>query len=226
MTSPSRRHVRPGRGGGVSHRARLQPRLALVLVGTVMALAGCSGGESGPSATDPYAAEYQQAIEAANSDFVKAVLVDHEVTDEEFAESQDSLVSCLREQGFEPGITTDNGRRVVNVPADADSSCVDQWSGDIESLYWAERVNPHNKNMYDLVAACLARTKLAPEGFTGKDLEELDAQAQGSYTVTQGGEKTDETLPENENPTLPSGMAIRAEETIPCWTSPLTTGLG
>jgi len=191
-----------------------------------MALAGCSGSGSDPSVTDPYAAEYQQAIEATNSDFVKAVLADHKVTDEEFSESQDSLVACLREQGLKPAITTEDGRRVVNVPADADSSCVDQWTGDIESLYWAERVNPHNENMYDLVAACLVRTKLAPEGFTGKDLEELDARAVGSYTVTQDGEKTDETLPENANPTLPSGMAIRAEETIPCWTSPLTTGLG
>lgn len=208
----------------VSVRAR-EARVWLALA-VVVSLAGCGEHEANDVPDDPYSAEYEAAILGASSEFVRSVLADHQVTDEELLESQDSLVACLRDSGFEPTVTSDGGRRTVNVPADADPSCIDEWTGPIEDLYWAERVNPENENMFDLVAACLARLDLVPDGFTGADLEELDAQAIGSYTVTQDGEKINEVLPQNENPTLPSGMPIRAQETVACWTSPLTTGLG
>lgn len=200
------------------------PLLIAVVIATSV---GCAGSESTPgnTPTDPYAVEYESAGDAYTSDFVRSVLSDHKVSDEELSEAQDSLVACLRGAGFEPLITTDGGRRTVNVPADADWSCVDQWLGPIEDLYWAQKVNPNNDNMDDLVAACLGRLKLVPDGFTGSDLEELEKQAQGSYALTQDGTRTDEVFPQNESPTLPSGMSIHAEETVACWTSPLTTGL-
>lgn len=196
------------------------------MTGAVLTLVACGAPSTEPSSADPYALEFEQSIESSSSDFVKAVLADHHVTDAEFSESQDSLVACLREEGFEPVITTDAGRRMVNIPADAPLTCFDEWSGDIEPLYWAERVNPANADMYDLVAACMVRTGLAPTGFTGVDLKQLEDDSSYSFTQLADGSKIDEKPPKNPGPPLlPSGMMIYAPETQGCWTWPLTTGV-
>ncbi len=203
----------------------------LVLGATWCLLAACSGESSASGGdavdpADPWGAAYEQAIENSSSEFVRQVLEDHQIADAELAESQDSLVACLREQGFEPLVTTDQGRRTVSVPANADGSCEDLWAGPIESLYWEQRRNPENADEYALVAACLVRTGLAPEQFTGDDLAELVEQST-EHSVYNGdtGELISSTPAADPDPRLPSGMGIAAPETQQCWVSPLTTGV-
>lgn len=211
---------------------RWSRRLAgLVLAGLV--LSGCSAGPAGTprvvDPADPYAAEYEQAMDGA-SDFIKQVLADHHISDAELAEAQDHLVACLREQGEKPFVSTENGRREVHVPAEADSACSDEWMGTIQERYLTERINPRNDDMNDLVVACMKRLGVVPPEFTGRDLAELAEKAIGSYSVAVDDEGNEtrfgEELPEDPDPKLPSGMSITAPETQGCWADPLGTGSG
>ncbi len=197
----------------------------LGVLAVALLLAGCSASRVEPSPTDPYRSEFEQAIATSSSDFVKEILADHTITPAELAESQNSVFVCLQDTGFYPLVTTDDGRRMVNIPADAGPECTDAWDGGIEQLYWTIRTNPYHADMNELVAACFVRLDLVPADFTGGDLQDLLDQEVSSYRQLADGTKVDEVPAQNPGGSaFPSGMMIHAPETQGCWASPLTTG--
>lgn len=214
-------------------------RLVWTTVGALaclMMLAGC-GASAGTSATvpkdpsDPYAAEYTAAIDASSSDFVRQVLADHKITDQEFAESEDRYAACLKDAGIEPyRQDTEAGTKTystVALPAgdeasEAATTCSAQWLGEIESIYSAGLQNPTNEDWWVLVARCLVDQGVVPEGTTGKDVNDTMTQLGTRFGSAEGSDEPVKIAgPQNPDATFPGGVRPDSAEAAPCMANPL-----
>ena len=165
-------------------------------------MASCSTSESiDPS--NPYAAEFEASMDGA-SDYTRGILADGVITEAEFADMRSHHIQCLTDGGldakyevgydgtwqfsltFIAGTETDAQRQT-------DTDCQYKWADGILSLYNAVMTNPRNEDVWPLVADCLIRHGLVPEGFSAKDAEEIWEQIttrvdeNGNVTPAPGG---------------------------------------
>jgi hypothetical protein len=201
---------------------------ALTCVTGLAVLCGC-GGDAGRDPDDPYAEEFEQFIESSTSAFVRGVLADHEVDDGELSASLSSFVVCLQDRGVP--VTVEEG---ATLPSDlafpigvleerkADhDACSALWVGGIETLYEAVRLNPENRDMDSLVADCLVREGLAPDGFGEDELRALrELSATKAFVPDGGGQPTILATPSDPDPTLPGGARLYGEEAEHCFEAP------
>jgi hypothetical protein len=61
----------------------------------------------------------------------------------------------------------------VITAAEVMDACVDEWFGSLEGIYFLVFTNPNREDWNGLIAACLVRHGLVPEGFRGEDYAEL-----------------------------------------------------
>jgi hypothetical protein len=215
--------------------------VAAMLFVAVFVVGCASGAETvplgGKDSGNPYAVEFREAMKMADSEFIVSILEDYEITDAEFGEAQDKMIACLEESGAKAVLSDDNGIRKVSGTT-PDSRCWDEWVGDIDVMYRSIKLNPNNENWSDLVAACFIRIGVVPDGFTGKDLEELEDKASDHSDDT--GIVTEDDLDEegnfrfdpekwisaeNPDPVLPTGVKLYSAETETCRNNPLSVGI-
>lgn len=200
----------------------VQRGIAALVVVVVALTAGCSRGEGNAiDPANPYAAEFEQALASASSDFERAVLADGQITAEEWQEAQQKEVSCLTDHGITAWYDTDPLGDSLNFPSIGGeapdesvlSDCARGTTRQIQSLYEAVRINPAHEDPDDLIAACLRRHGLAPEGFTGQDLKVI----WDSLPVYSG----DHSAPPDDTPLMvPGGGDIRSDEGARCVAAP------
>ncbi|MDR2973296.1 MAG: hypothetical protein LBV00_01085 [Propionibacteriaceae bacterium] len=161
------------------------------LVGLASALAGCSAGPAVDlDAAGPYAAQFKQEYDLAQSDYVRQMLADGKVDTAELHDAQQHMVSCMADAGYTMEFKADAygqehesilmshgstpfSEEEETMAWDASGVCRNQWMGLADTLYYQVQTNPNNEDWDTLVAACLVRYGLAPDGFTGKDYEEF-----------------------------------------------------
>ncbi|PJJ63666.1 hypothetical protein [Compostimonas suwonensis] len=159
-------------------------KVAITLTGMLAAVALCGCAQTGNDDADtgfegPWAAEFQANFQAAKSDFVRDVLRDGTITDQEFSEMSEQFTSCLAGSGitfagfnddgsydtsFAPGaVTPDQAHDRMN-------SCSAETGEDlIGSLYsWLQR-NPERLDEPTIMASCLVQAGVVDAGYTAKD---------------------------------------------------------
>jgi len=172
----------------------------------------------------------------AKSDYVRQILSDGAVTDMEIQDARAHAITCLSQAGitasYEPNGYGDTNLTITGslsiTQQEAMGACMDQWIGPVEQLYYETTRNPQRQNWDDLVANCLVRKGLAPDGFTGEDYQNLSEQNTTTVTGTldpaqigPGGisqEATDLPLPAA---VLPGGVPMDDPNVIGCMTDPL-----
>ncbi|WP_297346659.1 hypothetical protein [uncultured Mobiluncus sp.] len=202
----------------------------LVLFSACVLLAGCASHDN--ETEGAYSAEIAQLLDGNSSTFVKNVLADGNISDEEAEEARSKYISCLSENGYEAQVSTDQyGIKQVatvgDVPLQVEDKCsVD--TRDVLSLYDRMRENPQNEDLDDVLAACFVRHDLVPKDFTGKDLKTLqadlptystgdqcDKNAQDYYQCLEAqNAKINEKIANSEVPTivLPGGRELNGDD--------------
>jgi hypothetical protein len=167
-------------------------RLACVLLAVSAAVVvgcGCSSSESksrapsvtippAPSFNGPYAEEFMAAWDdPSNPSFVRAVLADGKITDEEWAEVAQRLGRCLKAKGLTfKGFRPDGSYAVAtgNVSGDqanADLPGCEKASGEqaIGFLRTAMATNPDNEPAAQIMTECLIRLHVVGPDYTQDD---------------------------------------------------------
>lgn len=163
-------------------------------------LAGCAqqapvSGSAGerPEFTGPYAVEFGQAYDRTGDPFVRSVIADSDISDQEITEAQGKYVTCMSDGGlyeielkplgeigasysFPPSMGPERAGQV--------SQECSKGTGylDISMLYASMHSNPQNEDFPELIAECLVRHGAVPEGYTAEDYRR--DYMQGSYPFT------------------------------------------
>lgn len=151
-----------------------------VLLCVLIAVAGGTGGCSGPASTDdPYAEDLRQAKEFATSDFERAVLEDGKVTRSEYEEAVQRYVSCIRDGGGSVEPVDQSGYYVYEISGDIDhydaisDGCSMGTNNLIEPLYVDILRNPEKLDPDEAVARCYVAAGLVKAPFNAQDLRDL-----------------------------------------------------
>lgn len=216
-----------------SFRERLGIRMAGVMISgaSLVALTGCHA--AAPASSDPWAAEFAAAYAATDSEFIRDVLADGEITSVELHEARELFLACVHDAGLHVGIWEDaDGNWGTSVAGDwseedlaIEFACDDQWIGPIAQLHRITTLNPDNTDWDTLVAQCLVRRGLAPEGFTGRDYREISEYGLERITIGPDDSVEDAIAATADAPViprlLPSGVDLNeSEEAWECRTDP------
>jgi hypothetical protein len=212
-----------------------------VLVGVGVAAAGLVlGGCSGDAGdADAFRADIEMMARSFDSEFVKGVLADDKVTQEEVDEALARQLQCMRDHGIEAEMEEDfaGNLQVVSkafqVPNQADigADCSSESGGpDIAGLFRMMKTNPSNVGLPDLVAGCLVREGLVPEGFTGHEWENIMEEYAETFPYVERAEGEvswveDAPSPTAPAPTLPGGIPMDSPLVEACEFDPIGTGL-
>lgn len=163
--------------------------LAALGIGT---LAGCAASPEARAASDPiprpavpdfsgpFAAEYAEARSEADSDFMRAIVEDEKVSEDEWTQVESRVTSCFTEAGarFE-GHDEDGGyaasknelssERMNEVMAACEIS-----SGEhpIGYLWFSAQKNPQHLPWESIISECLIRNGVVAPGYTAQDFLE------------------------------------------------------
>jgi hypothetical protein len=142
---------------------------------------GCTISQDGaPEFYGPWQGDIEHAYNSSvTSERAKQILCSGGITAEHVAELNEALKSCLTDAGFSNiaidgygllSITSPKGM-AENTVNSLEQSC-EETSGwyPVVSLYGNMRQNPNKANVNQLIAECLVRVGLEPEGFSGEDV--------------------------------------------------------
>lgn len=218
-------HIRMNRRRGCA--TTTVASLAMVL------LASCSGGND----PNPYEAQFAQAMAETDNEFVRGVLSDGKTTASEVQEAGQRALDCMSAAGLPADFSfhTDEYGQVALTSAGnltslqmaAEADCELEWSNDIIALYNDMIRNPNNDDLDGLVASCLVRKGLAPEGFTGQDYKHLIESNSMHLEVSTTDPQADGeiiALPDNPDAVemlLPGGQPLDEGEALRCQRAPL-----
>ncbi len=132
-----------------------------------------------PNFTGPYASDFRSAWIQSNSPFVRSVISDEKITDQEWAEVAARMSACLKAKGLTfRGFNPDGSYSVGNgdvsgSQANADLPGCEQQSGEQWIGYLRQQMatNPNNTPIAQLMAACLIRVGAVGPGYTEQDYE-------------------------------------------------------
>ncbi|MGV8883493.1 MAG: hypothetical protein ACOH19_15195 [Rhodoglobus sp.] len=169
----------------------------LAIVGTAVLLSACATEPKPSEATGPWAAEFKSNYDRAESDFVREVLIDGKITDQEFSETFELFRSCLakvnivitdqKEDGSfstesSPGTSTDDSFA-------ATSKCSHESGEDlIGSLYSFVQRNPQRLDEATIMAQCLLGKGAVPPNYTAEEFAD-DATSGEFPLILEDGEK-------------------------------------
>lgn len=195
---------------------------SLTVIVSIMATVGCgTGTQASDLAENPWAAEFARVAESTESDFIRGVLADGEVTEAEFAEARERFVDCMSEHGVPTSWDNSGGQwnfvlsGAAQPTPDADGGitvtsespqgiCMRDSIDDVQNFYVQTRLNPNNQDIDSLTAECMVRKEIVPEGFTKNDLDEWEMQ----FAINP------DSGPPYELEGLPEGV-------VECWSDPL-----
>ncbi|TXK18986.1 hypothetical protein [Homoserinibacter sp. GY 40078] len=161
--------------------------VALVAV----ALAGCSSGGFVPASGEgtagatapmpefagPHAAEFIEAWQETDSDFVRAVLADEVISDQEWAEVTTRIDACFARNGVEfLGFEPEGGYGVGPSGHDGDemqeifAGCeLESGEVPISRIRNSVLTNPEGLDFDELIVECLVDREVVPPGYTVDD---------------------------------------------------------
>lgn len=178
-------------------------QISSVLLCSALVLSGCSGGGGSSQQSDlldagnsseehpppseftgetpdfsgPWAEEFTLEYQRAESDFVRTVLADEVITDQELSETRDKFTECMEAYGF-TNISFDADGGFEFYPGEgADDEAVDdqvhecsEMSGEssIGALHSWIRRNPDNQDEATIMAACLVRKKVVEPSYSAE----------------------------------------------------------
>jgi hypothetical protein len=162
--------------------------LALALVAGCGSLGGKSATHTGvqtdsaqtesvPEFTGPYASQFKDAWTQSKSDFVRSVIADQKISDQEWAETVQRLASCLKAKGLTfKGYQADGSYSVDNGQLSPDEANAGLLPCELQSgEHWIGLLrdqlseNPNNTPVGEIMAACLIRLKVVARGYTSDD---------------------------------------------------------
>ncbi|KAE8763548.1 hypothetical protein [Georgenia thermotolerans] len=117
---------------------------------------------------DPYVQVLAEARKTA-SDFQLEVLADGQITDAEIDRGFTQMEDCLRGLGFEP--YGEGGTEIAGQDADR---CFETTVGTIHELKWRMEMDPENKGIMVVIAECLDRHGVLPDGYEPADFRDKD----------------------------------------------------
>lgn len=140
------------------------------LAALIVLVLGSACQSEAPQGEGPYAAEILAASEVATSEFERSVLGDGEITRAEYEESVQRLVACGADRGVTISPVAQGELFSYSYPLTETSDavmteCSAGTTMVIESIYSSIVRNPAKGDYEALVASCLARSGLAPEGY-------------------------------------------------------------
>jgi hypothetical protein len=184
---------------------------SLLVAAVIVVLAGCSvpaprddpgRAEPAPDFHGPWAESFNEAWKASQTDGQRAILADENVTASENLALQSEFSRCLHSAGVaitrsdegafsaSPGAPGRDPRSV----AQPVSQCEQRSTGLISSLYYQSRSNPDNRDVYELMAACLVREHIVEQGYSAADYrrdfesDSFDGTAAGNqFSVCSSG---------------------------------------
>ncbi len=166
-------------------------------------LTGCSNEQ--PVSRGPYFDQIIAASNEAKSDFERQVLSDGTITRAEYEEAVQKLVACAATRGVvvspvSKGATYSYEVKTSEVSDAAMRQCSVGTTQVIESLYGEIAKNPTKADYEALIAACLARSGLAPAGYTKSQyLRDRSAGKQGEVVIPEFPfDQTDQRLADCE----------------------------
>lgn len=151
--------------------------------------------EKTPAFTGPYAAEFAEAWRETDLDFVRDVIRDERITDQEWVEMSTRRESCFARYGmtflgFEPegGYAVNpgpvDGDRAQDLLAECEEESGERW---LNYLQNSARINPDNVDLSELIAACLVRAGAVPPGYTADHYRRDSADGEIPLTDPVGG---------------------------------------
>lgn len=168
---------------------------------------GTLAGPDSPDFSGPFAAEFTQAWEDSDSEFVRQVIADEQITEREWAEVESRMASCFADAGatFE-GHTPQGGYAAQKNSLSSErmnevmASC-EVTSGEhlIGFLWFSAQKNPQNVPPEIIITECMVRTGVVAPDYTSEDFLRDNATMAFPYL-------DDETGPQgflacNEDPT-------------------------
>lgn len=165
-----------------------RPALACALaVATLIGTPACSSPPAAPEAeehridtpafTGPNAGDFESAWRATDSEFVRGIIADEQISDQEWAEVTDRLRSCIADQGMDfTGFNRDRSYGVDlgdTEPEKADALLLEcekesgeHWAG---YLRWVVAENPQGQPIEELMTDCLIRAGVVESSYTPQD---------------------------------------------------------
>lgn len=212
---------------------------AFAIAASALLMSGCSGEEE---SANPYAREYNAALENATSDFERNALEDGIITKAEYDEANQLWLACM-EKTFPPdGLVTvallpgDNGlynTEVSNLDEEqlpfydeVSDACEKGTTMEVGFLYGSSKANPNNEDYLVLVAACLARNDFVGDDYTKEHLlADLAVHSDGGVTAAidpRTGELKDVGVDPAADLALATGFDPTVDEAQACFVSPVT----
>ncbi|KQT96277.1 hypothetical protein [Sanguibacter sp. Leaf3] len=178
--------------------------LACALLVTATACDSSDGATSGQSAqtaqelptfSGPWAGEFTEAFTGASAEFVRTILSDGLITDQELSETRDRFSGCLTAFGITEITFDANGAFSFTAPDDAEQGSVEDHvstcsaeSGEdtVGALHSWVRRNPENLDEATILAACLVREGVVDPSFSAEDYTNADGDLPLLESVSAG----------------------------------------
>lgn len=167
--------------------------IAVAAAITLLTLSGCT--TAAPTETDdagavesapmpefagPYAAEFEEAWVGSDDPFVRGVLQDERISDQEWAEVGTRLGRCLESKGMTleefpatGGYTSQIGSLSADAANEASIACeIESGERWLNYLRNAAITNPENVDHAELMVACLLRADVVEPGYTEERFRE------------------------------------------------------
>ncbi|MDR1450558.1 MAG: hypothetical protein LBI84_10265 [Propionibacteriaceae bacterium] len=136
-----------------------------------------------PEFTGPWANDFREAYLSTANSLARGILADGAVSDSEMSEATAAYQSCLEGQGFTVEYLNSDGSMSFSPPLNPAGEPLDtaealrtqqQCAGEtawnhISALHTFTRSNPENEDSLLLIARCLVRVGLRPEGYSADD---------------------------------------------------------
>lgn len=176
----------------------------------MLLLTGCAGttaetkmpsvapeATNSPDFSGPFAAEYAQAWAESGSDFVRLVIGDEQISEQEWAEVEGRMATCFAGEGatFE-GHTSDGGYaaqknslssdRLNEVMGECEKSSGEAWLG---YLWFSAQKNPQNRPAEEIITECMIRTGVVASDYTAEDFVRDNPTMSFPYLGSGKGQK-------------------------------------
>lgn len=149
----------------------------LILLGLVL-LPACTSNTSNesnngaPKYSGPYAAELASAWQESDSDFVREVIADEKISDQEWSETGTRMTECLAAKGLKfEGFNDEGGYRVGPTSVSDPDKIMDDCETDT-GAFWLLKLrigmmsNPSNEPIEEIMTECLIRNGAVDSSYT------------------------------------------------------------
>ena len=219
------------------------------VVGATLVLAGCSSGGSEEQAR-PWAAEFEQVYQGAETDLVRSIASDGELTLAEMREAAAVTNECFERAGHWGSILEVGGGEFthqiehwdpeVMFPSEevrlASLECKLRYFNELWILWDTVRLNPEAADFDELIAECLVRNNVAAVGLTGQQFQEaaracdftFEADPDNPISDEEWGRLLEEHWETHADcrPQLPGGIYLDEGIAWDCRMDPMTDGQG